>query len=82
MWGSHLLAQRETTEAALHFSLALPGWHNLLCFAASTGTRTGLLCRYTTEEQGEEEEDRNMRRVIISDLRNIFIISRFDLTPD
>ena len=37
------------------------------------------------EQELEQEEDRNMRRArraIISDLRNIFIISRFDLTED
>ena len=69
-----MLAQHETTEPALHISLG----GNLLCFPPSTGTLG--CCAVTREEQ--EEEDRNMRRVIISDLRNIFIISRFDLTPD
>ena len=44
---------------------------NLLCFAAST--TLGCYCGL--------EEDRNIGRNIISDLRNIFIISRFDLTP-
>ena len=73
MWGSHLLAQRETTEAALHFSLG-----GTICFVLLDWATVPLYYRGT----GEEEEDRNMRRVIISDLRNIFIISRFDLTPD
>ena len=37
------------------------------------------------EQELEQEQDRNMRRArraIISDLRNIFIISRFDLTQE
>ena len=60
-----------------------PGWQFALFSCLNTNTDCTTVPLPEEEQEEGEEEDRNMRLVvIISDLRNIFIISRFDLTED